>query len=63
MRAIEDALDPLVLRNIMVDPRCGIGVVTEHRDDGVALVKNDHSTVQVWNGNVVALNGCRGWHA
>src|SRR4051794_22061251 len=37
VRAAEDPLDPLVLRDVVVPPHRGIGVVAEDGDDGVGL--------------------------
>ena len=41
----------------------GTTVVTKHGADGVGLIKDDHSSVQVGNGNVVALHAGRSRHS
>ena len=63
MGPTEDALDPLSLGHPEVDPRLGIHVVTQHRDDRVALVENHEPTVQIGHRHVVSLDGRRRGHS
>ena len=59
----EDTFDPLFLRNVVVDSFSRIRIVTQHSHDGIALVENHQSSVEIRNGNIIALNGSRGWHS
>ena len=63
MRAAEYALNPVGLSHAVAASQLGIGIVPEHRHDGVALVEDHHAAVQVRHGNVVALYRNGGRHA
>lgn len=62
MGTAESPFDPLVLRDVVVPTFGWIWVVPENRDDGIGLVENDHSSVQIRNRNEVALDSDRGGH-
>ena len=62
MGAAENALDPLLLRDVEIHPLRRVGVVAENGNDRVALVEDDDSSVQIRHGDVVPLHGSRGRH-
>ena len=62
MSTAENPLDPLVLGDIEIRPLGRIGVITQDGNDGVGLVKNDQSPVQIGNRDIVSLNRGRGGH-
>src|SRR5262245_42664935 len=60
--AAEDALDPLILRDIKVHPLGRVRVMAEYGNDRVALIENNHSPMQIRDGDVVTLDGGRSRH-
>ncbi len=61
--AAEDAFDPIFLGDVVAGSFFGVGVVAEYCNDGVFLVENDQSAMEVGDRDVVALDGYGGWHA
>ena len=61
--AAENSLNPILLGDVVVSALGGIGVVAKNRHDGVVLVEDDKATLEIGNGNIIALNHRGGGHS